>query len=117
MAIGEPREPDRRWVTIEALLHDSITDGEDGGIRRALFGIDDDVAASVKGEAGVSREDAYAAVQENAMKVWRGEGRFLDFLKADARVTLPASQLEALFDLGYHTKHVDTVFARVFGAA
>jgi adenylosuccinate lyase len=68
-------------------------------------------------QAGVSREDAYAAVQENAMKVWRGEGRFLDFLKADARVTLPASQLEALFDLGYHTKHVDTVFARVFGPA
>jgi adenylosuccinate lyase len=51
------------------------------------------------------------------MKVWRGEGRFLDFLKADARVTLPEPQLEALFDLGYHTKHVDTVFARVFGAA
>ncbi len=68
-------------------------------------------------QAGVSREDAYAAVQENAMKVWRGEGRFLDFLKADARVTLPAEQLEALFDLGYHTKHVDTVFARVFGPA
>ena len=66
-------------------------------------------------QAGVSREDAYAAVQENAMKVWRGEGRFLDFLKADTRVTLPEAQLEALFDLGYHTKHVDTVFARVFG--
>jgi adenylosuccinate lyase len=68
-------------------------------------------------QAGVSREDAYAAVQENAMKVWRGEGAFLDFLKADARVTLPEAQLEALFDIGYHTKHVDTVFARVFGAA
>ena len=67
-------------------------------------------------QAGVSREDAYAAVQENAMKVWRGEGRFLDFLKADTRVTLPGEQLEALFDVGYHTKHVDTVFARVFGA-
>ena len=66
-------------------------------------------------QAGVSREDAYAAVQENAMKVWRGEGRFIDFLKADARVTLPDADLEALFDLGYHTKHVDTVFARVFG--
>ena len=68
-------------------------------------------------QAGVSREDAYAAVQENAMKVWRGEGRFLDFLKADARVTLPEAQLEALFDIGYHTKHIDTVFARVFGAS
>ncbi|HZV84110.1 MAG TPA: adenylosuccinate lyase, partial [Brevundimonas sp.] len=68
-------------------------------------------------QAGISREDAYAAVQENAMKVWRGEGRFLDFLKADERVTLPDAQLEALFDIGYHTKHVDTVFARVFGAS
>jgi adenylosuccinate lyase len=67
-------------------------------------------------QAGVSREDAYAAVQENAMKVWRGEGAFLDFLKADARVTLPDDQLAALFDIGYHTKHVDTVFQRVFGA-
>ncbi|MFO0285957.1 MAG: adenylosuccinate lyase [Brevundimonas sp.] len=66
-------------------------------------------------QAGVSREDAYAAVQENAMKVWRGEGIFLDLLKADARVTLPHDQLETLFDLGYHTKHVDTVFQRVFG--
>ena len=66
-------------------------------------------------QAGMSREDAYAAVQENAMRVWRGEGRFLDFLKADERVTLPDADLEALFDLRYHTKHVDTVFARVFG--
>ena len=66
-------------------------------------------------QAGVSREDAYAAVQENAMKVWRGEGRFLDFLKADDRVILSQAELEALFDIGYHTKHVDTVFARVFG--
>lgn len=66
-------------------------------------------------QAGVSREDAYAAVQENAMKVWRGEGAFIDFLKADPRVTLPHDQLEALFDLGYHTKNVDVVFARVFG--
>jgi len=66
-------------------------------------------------QAGVSREDAYAAVQENAMKVWRGEGAFLQFLKADSRVTLSDAELEALFDLGYHTKHVDTVFQRVFG--
>ena len=49
------------------------------------------------------------------MKVWRGEGRFIDFLKADARVTLPHDQLEALFDLGYHTKNADVVFKRVFG--
>ncbi|WP_427791545.1 adenylosuccinate lyase [Brevundimonas diminuta] len=66
-------------------------------------------------QAGVSREDAYAAVQENAMKVWRGEGAFIDFLKADARVTLPHDELEALFDLSYHTKNVDVIFERVFG--
>jgi adenylosuccinate lyase len=66
-------------------------------------------------QAGVSREDGYAAVQRNAMKVWRGEGNFLDFLKADPDVVVPDAELEALFDLGYHTKHVDTVFQRVFG--
>ncbi len=66
-------------------------------------------------QAGVSREDAYAAVQESAMKVWRGEGAFLDFLKADARVVLGDDALEALFDIGYHTRHVDTIFERVFG--
>ena len=64
---------------------------------------------------GISREDAYAAVQENAMKVWRGEGRFIDFLKSDERVTLPDADLEALFDIGYHTKNVDVIFNRVFG--
>jgi len=65
----------------------------------------------------VSREDAYAAVQGNAMKVWRGEGRFLEFLKADPVVSgaLSDADLEVLFDLGYHFKHVDTIFARVFG--
>ena len=65
----------------------------------------------------VSREDAYAAVQGNAMKVWRGEGRFLDFLKADPVVSkaLSGPELEALFDNAYHFKHVDTIFARVFG--
>ena len=49
------------------------------------------------------------------MKVWRGEGRFLDLLKADAEVTLSDAELEPLFDDAYHFKHVDTVFARVFG--
>ena len=65
----------------------------------------------------VSREDAYAAVQGNAMKVWRGEGRFLDFLKADPVVSkaLTTAELEDLFDLGYHTKNVDVIFKRVFG--
>jgi adenylosuccinate lyase len=66
-------------------------------------------------QKGLSREASYAAVQRNAMKVWRGEGAFLDFLKADPEVTLSGEELEALFDLDYHFKHVDTVFARVFG--
>jgi adenylosuccinate lyase len=66
---------------------------------------------------GVSREDAYAAVQGAAMKVWRGQGVFLDLLKADpiVRPHLTDAELGELFDLGYHFKHVDTVFDRVFG--
>ena len=67
-------------------------------------------------QAGVSREDAYRLVQRNAMPVWRGEAQFLDLLKADEEVILSDDELEALFDLGYHFKHVDTIFARVFGA-
>ena len=68
-------------------------------------------------QAGVSREDAYRLVQRNAMPVWRGEGDFLALLKADAEVTaaLSAEQIEECFDLGYHFKHVDTIFSRVFG--
>ena len=66
-------------------------------------------------QAGVSREDAYRLVQRNAMLVWRGEGQFLDLLKADEEVVLSDADLEALFDLGYHFKHVDTIFNRVFG--
>jgi adenylosuccinate lyase len=68
---------------------------------------------------GVSREDAYRIVQDNAMKVWRGEGDFLAFLKADPRVTskMSAKEIEENFDLGYHFKHVDTIFRRVFGSA
>ena len=68
-------------------------------------------------QAGMSREAAYAAVQSNAMKVWAGEGAFLDLLKADPAVTrhLDAAGVEACFDEAYHTRHVDTVFARVFG--
>jgi adenylosuccinate lyase len=51
------------------------------------------------------------------MPVWRGEGNFLDLLKNDREVSalLSAPELESLFDLGYHTKHVDTIFRRVFG--
>ena len=68
-------------------------------------------------QKGASREDAYRLVQRNAMPVWRGEGNFLELLKADKDVSakLSAAELEALFDLGYHTKQVDTIFARVFG--
>ena len=67
-------------------------------------------------QAGVSREDSYSWVQRNAMPAWRGEGAFLDNLKADADVVSKVSEdeLEKLFDVGYHTKHVDTIFNRVF---
>ena len=69
-------------------------------------------------QKGVSREEAYALVQRNAMPVWRGEGDFLTLLKADPDVAMALTplELEALFDLRYHLKHVDTIFARVFGA-
>ncbi|HCB75782.1 MAG TPA: adenylosuccinate lyase [Sphingomonas bacterium] len=69
-------------------------------------------------QAGVSREDSYRLVQRNAMKVWESDGELslLDLLKADPEVTaaLPAEEIEARFDLDYHFKHVDTIFARVF---
>jgi adenylosuccinate lyase len=68
-------------------------------------------------QAGVSREDSYRLVQRNAMKVWDSDGALslLDLLKADPEVTLSDAELEDKFDLGYHLKHVDTIFARVFG--
>ena len=70
-------------------------------------------------QAGISREDSYRIVQRNAMKVWESEGALslLDLLKADPQVTaaLKPEELEANFDLGYHLKHVDTTFERVFG--
>jgi adenylosuccinate lyase len=72
-------------------------------------------------QAGVSREDAYRLVQRNAMKVWESDGALslLDLLKADPEVAaaLTPEQLEEKFDLEYHFKHVDTIFARVFGTA
>ncbi len=70
-------------------------------------------------QKGVSREDAYRLVQRNAMPVWRGEGDFLTLLKADPDVSkaLTAAEIEEKFDLGYHLKHVDTIFKRVFGNA
>jgi adenylosuccinate lyase len=68
-------------------------------------------------QAGVAREDAYRMVQRNAMRVWKGEGDFLTFLKADkdVRKYLNEAELKANFDLGYHFKHVNTIFKRVFG--
>ncbi len=70
-------------------------------------------------QKGMGREDAYASVQGAAMKVWRGEAKFLDLLKADPEVRprLTDAELSELFDDGYHFKHVDTIFGRVFGPA
>jgi adenylosuccinate lyase len=70
-------------------------------------------------QKGVAREDAYRLVQRNAMRVWQGEGDFLTFLKADPEVRkhLSEAELAENFDLGYHFKHVDTIFKRVFGRA
>jgi adenylosuccinate lyase len=69
-------------------------------------------------QAGVSREDAYRLVQRNAMQVWNGTGQFLDLLQADAEVVghLGKEAVAGLFDLSYHTKHVDTIFKRVFAS-
>ncbi|APX66952.1 adenylosuccinate lyase [Sphingomonas sp. gentR] len=70
-------------------------------------------------QAGVSREDSYRLVQRNAMKVWESDGELslMELLKADADVTaaLSVEEIEARFDLDYHYKNVDTIFARVFG--
>jgi adenylosuccinate lyase len=68
-------------------------------------------------QAGVSREDAYRLVQRNAMRVWEQGADFKTELLADEEVTaaLSPEEIEEKFDLGYHTKHVETIFARVFG--
>ena len=70
-------------------------------------------------QAGMSREDSYQAVQRNAMRVWLEGKDFLTELKNDADVMkrIDAKSLEACFDLGYHFKHVDDIFRRVFGRA
>jgi adenylosuccinate lyase len=70
-------------------------------------------------QAGVSREDSYALVQRNAMKTWEHGKDFLTELKADKDVTakIPPAKLDEMFDLDYHTAHVDTIFKRVFGSA
>ncbi|MFW8636875.1 adenylosuccinate lyase [Cribrihabitans pelagius] len=69
-------------------------------------------------QAGVSREDAYAMVQRNALKVWEERVDFRELLLADAEVVaaLGEEAINEKFDMGYHTKHVDTIFTRVFGA-
>jgi adenylosuccinate lyase len=70
-------------------------------------------------QAGASREDSYVMVQRNAMKVWESDGQLslMELLKADRDVAalLTSAEIEEKFDLGYHLKHVDTIFARVFG--
>ncbi|MFC0246314.1 adenylosuccinate lyase [Falsochrobactrum ovis] len=68
-------------------------------------------------QAGVSREDSYRLVQRNAMRVWEQGADFLEELLADeeVRAALSEEQIREKFDLGYHTKHVDTIFQRVFG--
>jgi len=70
-------------------------------------------------QAGVSREDSYRLVQRNAMKVWEEGKDFLEELLSDeeVRAALPEETIREKFDLGYHTKHVDTIFKRVFGEA
>jgi adenylosuccinate lyase len=70
-------------------------------------------------QKGMAREEAYAIVQRNAMKVWQGEGDFLSFLTADkdVRKHLSEAELKANFDLDHHLRHVDTIFERVFGKA
>jgi adenylosuccinate lyase len=70
-------------------------------------------------QKGVAREDAYAIVQRNAMRVWQGKGDFLSFLEADkdVRKHLSKTELRENFDLGHHLAHVDTIFKRVFGRA
>ncbi len=68
-------------------------------------------------QKGVSREDSYRLVQRGAMKVWDEGADFIAELKADPEVSaaLSGAEIEESFDLGYHTKHVNTIFARVFG--
>jgi adenylosuccinate lyase len=68
-------------------------------------------------QKGASREDSYRLVQRNAMPVWRGDGDFNALLKKDPEVKkyLSDAEIDEQFDLGYHLKHVDTIFKRVFG--
>ena len=68
-------------------------------------------------QRGVSREEAYAIVQKRAMEVWQGKGWFKDLLLEDEDLArhMSRQEIEEIFDLDYHLKHVDTIFKRVFG--
>lgn len=68
-------------------------------------------------EKGIERQKAYVMVQRNALKVWEGEGSFKDLILRDKEIMeyLNKSEVEELFDIGYHLKHVDEIFERVFG--
>ena len=78
-----------------------------------------DWTSRVQAASDVPREEAYRMVQRNAMKVWDTGADFQAALLADKDVTkaLSPDEIKAQFDLGYHTKHVDTIFARVFGTS
>ena len=69
-------------------------------------------------QKGAAREEAYRLVQRHAMQAWQGKAAFQDLLKGDPEVTalVSARELDALFDVGHHTRHVDVIFKRVFGA-
>ena len=68
-------------------------------------------------QKGVSREDAYRIVQRRAMEVWEGKGTFKELLLEDKELSkyLSREEIEEIFDINYHLKHVDTIFHRVFG--
>ncbi len=93
--------PERMRENLEALA--GLVDSQ-----RVLLGLT---------QAGMTREDAYRAVQRNAMAAWDGKGRFADLLKGDGEITsfLGSATIDALFDTAYHLKHVDTIFRRVCG--
>ena len=104
-----PRRPDRQAAGLSANMQKNLD--RLGGLvhsQRLLIALT---------QKGASREDAYKFVQRNAMPVWRGEGDFQTLLKKDADVKkyLTDAEIAEQFDLGYHFKHVDTIFRRVFG--
>jgi adenylosuccinate lyase len=70
-------------------------------------------------QKGITREEAYRIVQQNAMEVWSKGGDLKDELKGDERVTgrLEEKEIDSIFDLNYHLKYLDAIFQRVFGAA